>query len=117
MQNTITYRFGDVLLVPFPFTDQTTHKKRPTVVISSDNYNQHRPDLILIAVTSQVSTVLQFGEMPITNWSTAGLLKLSVVKPIVTTIEKKLVLRKLGQLDNTDRKTLKLILQQILETI
>jgi mRNA interferase MazF len=30
------YNFGDVLLVPFPFTDQTDTKQRPAVVISSD---------------------------------------------------------------------------------
>ena len=34
-----TYEFADVLLVPFPFTDQTISKKRPTVVISSSAYN------------------------------------------------------------------------------
>jgi mRNA-degrading endonuclease toxin of MazEF toxin-antitoxin module len=34
------YKFGDVILVPFPFTDQTTSKKRPAVAISSDAYNQ-----------------------------------------------------------------------------
>ncbi len=29
------YKFGDILLVPFPFTDQSTTKKRPAVVVSS----------------------------------------------------------------------------------
>lgn len=40
------YNFGDVVLVPFPFTDQSTTKKRPAVVISSDDYQQQRLDLI-----------------------------------------------------------------------
>ena len=31
--------FGDIILVPFPFTDQSTSKKRPAVVISSSSYN------------------------------------------------------------------------------
>ncbi|MEH2305953.1 hypothetical protein [Nostoc sp.] len=31
------YEFGDVVLVPFPFTDQTTTKKRPAVVVSSNS--------------------------------------------------------------------------------
>jgi PemK-like, MazF-like toxin of type II toxin-antitoxin system len=39
-----SYNFGDVVLVPFPFTDQTTNKKRPAVVISSDVYNAEYPD-------------------------------------------------------------------------
>lgn len=34
------YSFGDVLLLPFPFTNQISTKKRPSVVISSNSYNQ-----------------------------------------------------------------------------
>jgi mRNA-degrading endonuclease toxin of MazEF toxin-antitoxin module len=48
------YDFGDVVLVPFPFTDQTTTKKRPAVVVSSSVYNRERPDIVLVAVTSQM---------------------------------------------------------------
>lgn len=32
----IGYSFGDVVLVPLPFTDQSGSKKRPAVVISTD---------------------------------------------------------------------------------
>jgi mRNA interferase MazF len=32
------YEFADVVLVPFPFTDQTTTKKRPAIVVSSADY-------------------------------------------------------------------------------
>jgi mRNA-degrading endonuclease toxin of MazEF toxin-antitoxin module len=48
------YEFANVVLVPFPFTDQSATKKRPAVVISSDAYLQKRPDLIIMAITSQV---------------------------------------------------------------
>jgi mRNA-degrading endonuclease toxin of MazEF toxin-antitoxin module len=48
------YEFADVVLVPFPFTDQSATKKRPAAVISSDAYLQERPDLIIMAITSQV---------------------------------------------------------------
>jgi mRNA interferase MazF len=33
------YAFGDVILVPFPFTDLSTKKQRPAVMISSSRYN------------------------------------------------------------------------------
>ncbi len=48
------YHFGDVIFVPFPFTDQSTTKRRPAVVVSSDAYHRDRPDIILMAVTSQM---------------------------------------------------------------
>ncbi|MEG4030635.1 MULTISPECIES: type II toxin-antitoxin system PemK/MazF family toxin [unclassified Microcoleus] len=41
-----SYNFGDVVLVPFPFTDQTTTKKSPAVVISSDVYNAEYSTLL-----------------------------------------------------------------------
>jgi len=43
MPNTTAYRFGDLVLVlfPFPFTDQTGIKKRPAIVVSSES--QHVP--------------------------------------------------------------------------
>ncbi|MBD2188292.1 type II toxin-antitoxin system PemK/MazF family toxin [Pseudanabaena mucicola] len=109
-----TYKFGDVLLVSFPFTDQTTTKKRPTIVISSEIYNQSKLDILLIAVTSQVKMPLQFGEILITDWSNAGLLKPSLIKPIITTLEKQLVIKKLGKLETTDSQALQGLLQQII---
>lgn len=63
----IAYKFGDVILVPFPFTDQSTSKKRPAIVISSDLYNRCKPDLILIAVTSQVNKNLALSEVLIND--------------------------------------------------
>ena len=109
-----TYNFGDVLLVPFPFTDQTTTKKRPTIVISSNSYNQSKPDILLIAVTSQVIISLQFGEALITEWSKSGLLKPSVIKPIITTLERQLVIKKLGKLEAVDIQSLQSALQKII---
>ncbi len=109
-----TYKFGDIILVPFPFTDQSTSKKRPAIVISSDNYNRYKPDIILIAVTSQVNATLQFGEVLINDWAGAGLLKSSLVKPIITTLEGNLVIRTLGKLQSPDLQALENILQQII---
>jgi len=48
------FEFGDLVLVPFPFTDQRTTKRRPAVVVSSKRYHTERPDLIILAVTSRV---------------------------------------------------------------
>ena len=58
----MTLSFGDVVLVPFPFTDQSGIKKRPAVVLSSNNYNVSRRDLLIMAITSQVRQPLGFAE-------------------------------------------------------
>ena len=114
MTNMTTYSFGDIVLVPFPFTDQSTTKKRPAVIISSEQYNRQRPDIIIMAVTSQMQSANYFGDMTIRQWQQAGLLKPSVIKPIFTTVEKRLVLKKLGSMSNDDRKELKKAIQTII---
>jgi mRNA interferase MazF len=81
------FEFGDIVLVPFPFTDQSATKKRPAVVISSPTYNAARPDLVIMAVTSQLRPSETFGEVIVNQWREAGLLKPSAIKPVITTIE------------------------------
>jgi len=106
--------FGDVVLVPFPFTDQSTTKRRPAVVVSSDAYHRERPDLIILAVTSQVRPQASVGEVSVAKWKEAGLLQPSVLKPVLATIERGLVLRKLGRLADEDRDALRRVLGEIL---
>lgn len=108
------YELGDVVLVPFPFTDQSTTKRRPAVVVSSAAYHRERGDLIILAITSQTRTTAGIGEAPIAHWREAGLLKPSVTKPLLATIDRGLVLRKLGSLQNQDRAALRTILGEIL---
>ncbi|MGG6242241.1 type II toxin-antitoxin system PemK/MazF family toxin [Nodosilinea sp. AN01ver1] len=113
----MTYEFGEVVLVPFPFTNQNALKKRPSIIISSCEYNAARPDLILIAVTSQVKTPLLFGETMISDWRAAGLLKLSVIKPVITTVQRDLVIKKLGKLMLTDLRALEELLGSLFKPV
>jgi mRNA interferase MazF len=110
----IDYEFGDVVLIPFPFTDQTTAKKRPAVVVSSTAYHRSRPDLVLMAITSRIKPAAGFGDVTIEHWDVAGLIRPSVIKPIFTTVEKSLIIRKMGTLHQGDQKALKKAIQKIL---
>ncbi len=114
MQNMTTYKFADIVLVPFPFTDQSTTKKRPAVIVSSSEYNDGRSDRIIMAITSRLYQTDKLGEDVLVDWQGAGLLKPSVFKPILTTVEDTIILRKLGQLQEKDRLILNKIIQDIL---
>lgn len=114
MTSASAYIFGEVVLVPFPFTNQTGGKKRPAIVISSETYHAHRPDLLIMAITSQEHTVLDFASFTIVDWQIAGLLKPSYAKPVLTTLERSLVIRSMGHLSPPDRKTLSNTLSHIL---
>jgi mRNA interferase MazF len=113
MPSTTGYEFGEIVLVPFPFTDQSGGKRRPAVIVSSAAYNRERIDLVIMAVTSQVRPSGGFGEAFVAGWHAAGLLKPSAIKPVFTTIERGLVIRRLGQLTDQDRSALRQALSTI----
>ena len=46
---------GDILLIPVPFTDLSSTKRRPVIVVSNDDYNQRRQDIVVVAMTSNPS--------------------------------------------------------------
>lgn len=114
MTSTTRYDFGDVVLVPFPFTDQSATKRRPAIVVSSTSYHQGHSDLILMAITSQAGTSTRVGDVMLTHWRQAGLLKPSVAKPVVGTFHPRLVLQRLGRLHESDRAALAAALRQII---
>jgi len=76
------YEFGEVVLVRFPFTSQTAFKQRPAVVISNNAYNIARPDAVIMAITSQLQSSPNWGDVRISQWQAANLLKPSAVKPV-----------------------------------
>ena len=114
MPSMTVYSFGDVILVQFPFTDQTNKKQRPAVVISSSRYNEERPDLVIMAITSRIRSTLGYGERAVTDWRAAGLLKPSAIKPVVATIERSLVRKSLGRLSESDSNALTRSLDEII---
>jgi mRNA-degrading endonuclease toxin of MazEF toxin-antitoxin module len=49
----ISFDFGDIVLVPFPFTDQTGAKKRPAVVVGSQTLHREGIEVVIMAMTTQ----------------------------------------------------------------
>jgi mRNA interferase MazF len=114
MASSRAYQFAEVLLVPFPFTNQAGGKQRPAVVISSNTYNNARADLVLMAITSQIRQPLGLAETLIQDWQAAGLIKTSLLKPVITTIEQRLVIKTLGHLSHQDSLALRASIQMII---
>jgi len=73
--STTDSEFGDVVLVRFPFTDQRGSKQRPAAIVSSPWYHRHRPDRIILAITSRPPAEEEFGVHLLRDSQAAGLLK------------------------------------------
>jgi mRNA interferase MazF len=108
------FDFGDVVLVSFPFTSQIATKKRPAVVVSNSRYNRQKSDVVIMAITSQLRTSVSFGEVWLSEWQSANLLKPSAVKPVFATIEQTLIQRHLGKLSSQDQGALRTAIASVL---
>lgn len=43
---------GDIVLVPVPFTDLSSQKRRPVIVVSNNDYQRSTVDFVAVALTS-----------------------------------------------------------------
>ena len=108
---------GDVVLVPFPFTNLTTEKLRPAVIVSVD---PQRIDVIIAFISSVVSPgepsetdyVLHQDEL---DFVRTGLKKTSTFRMRkLMTIERSRIIRRLGRVSPAIQKELDIRLGQAL---
>ena len=86
---------GDIVLVPFPFTDLTGNKNRPAVIL-----NVSEEDVLVCFITTQVKWKTEY-DIFVKPTVLNGLKKPSVIRlNKLTTLDKELILGRLGVLDN-----------------
>ncbi len=107
------YRRGDVVLVGFVFSDESGAKHRPAVILSSPAYHQHRKEVVVAAITSNIDRVL-FGDYSLAGWKEAGLLFPSLVTGILRTIKTQMIHRRLGSVSRRELAAIDTNLRNIL---
>lgn len=101
-ESCMAFQRGDVVLVPFPFSDLSSMKVRPAVVVSSALYHATEPDVILAAITSKLGTATGPLDYVLSDWQTAGLRYPSAFKPVLFTLDPARVLHHIGALTPPD---------------
>ncbi|MCW5853685.1 MAG: type II toxin-antitoxin system PemK/MazF family toxin [Anaerolineae bacterium] len=109
----MAYQRGEVLLVPFPFSDLSATKVRPAIVVSSPLYHANEPDIILAAITSQITTIGPL-DCVLQDWQTAGLRFPSAFKPVLFTLEPSRVIFQVGSLSHSDLMNVEIRLRRML---
>jgi len=95
----MSFSRGEVVLLPIPFTDLTSRKVRPAVVIG---LGTHAGDLFVVPISSQLQNV----DVALNDWRTAGLNVPCGIKSQIATVESRLVLKTVGALSQKDRSAL-----------
>jgi mRNA interferase MazF len=111
---TVTFDAYDVVVVPFPFTDRSSSKRRPALVVSrADTFNQKIGQSVLAMITSASQSDWPL-DTPITDLDTAGLPAPSVVRLKLFTLDHRLVIRKAGRLADPDANAVSAALGSLL---
>lgn len=112
--STTPYEPGDVVLVRIVFTDHSGLKTRPAAVVSTAVYHARRGDVIVVPITSN-RTNLMFADLALADWGQAGLVRPSVAKAVVQTVERSVIERFLGRLSDRDAGAVRATLRAILD--
>jgi mRNA interferase MazF len=97
-----SYFKNDIILVRYPFSDLSSSKVRPTVVVSAPHISQ---DVVITPLTSKVNSLLE-GEFILTEWSAVGLNVATATKRGLYTVHENLIVKKIGVLVEADVKQL-----------
>jgi mRNA interferase MazF len=91
------YSAGDVVVVPFPYSDRFAEKRRPALVVSNDELGSAGFLWIVMITTAQNSGMPH--DMPIEDLPAAGLSRPSIIRPIkIANVEPSRILRRAGRL-------------------
>ena len=108
------YERFDVVVVPFPFTDSATTKRRPALMISSaEAFNQPAGHSVLAMITSAGNAAWPL-DVAISDGTAAGLAVASLVRMKLFTLDNRFILRRLGKLATADRKDAAAALKHLL---
>ena len=110
----MTFEAFDVVVVPFPFTDKTTSKRRPALVLSeAKTFNKRIAHSVLAMITSASNSDWPL-DIEIEDIDAAGLPFPSIVRMKLFTLDNQLVIRKAGALGGKDRKAVTEALRSLL---
>lgn len=104
------YKKWDVVLVPFPFTDLSSFKKRPALILSPDQYNA-TGDIVIAFITSNLQGIDKFGDYQLQQWKQAGLPLPSKLRMKFATVSNEIIIKKIGHIDSIDRNGIYQIVQ------
>ena len=101
-------------MVNFVFAEETGSKRRPVLLLSSDEYMEGRQEAVVSAITSNTRRILT-GDYLMVGREDSGLIFPSVVTGILRTIKQSMIERKMGEISPRDLAEIESNLTQILE--
>ena len=104
----------DIVLVNFVFAKETGSKRRPVLLLSSDEYMEGRQKAVVSAITRNTRRILT-GDYLMVDWEDSGLVFPSVATDILRTIKQSMIEHKIQDIPPCNLAEFESNLTQILE--
>ncbi len=96
----IVFNQGDILIVPFPFSDLTSVRQRPVLVLSKKEYNAKCEDIITCGITSNLKDTICSVLIDNSNLLEGKLPVKSRIKfDKIFTLDRSIVIKKLARIN------------------
>lgn len=99
----MTFKKWDIVLLPFPFSDQKRIKKRPGLILTPNEAIQNDFDILISFMTSNLKSPPRFGDYLIKDWQNSNLPKPTMIRMKFATIEYGIIIKRLGKLTQKDQ--------------
>ncbi len=94
----MTFEQGDLVLLPFPYTDLTAVKQRPALILSGDEFNRRSQDCIACGLTSNLDNTPHSVAVDSPDLVSGTLLRPSLIKANhIFTFDQGLIRKKFGK--------------------
>lgn len=91
---------GDIVVVDFPGVQGV--KRRPAIIISTDEYHRTRPDVIIGLITTQVGGATSPSDYVLADWKSAGLRRPSAFRTFLVTLPRSAISASIGRPNAVD---------------
>lgn len=106
---------GDIVLIPIPFTDLSSQKRRPVIVISNDSYNRTAPDMVVVAMTSNPTLTTYSFTITSSDLTRGSLNRPGTVRvDKLYTLEQTLIIKIFGRVGTPTLNRIRTIVQELI---
>ncbi|MBS3066319.1 type II toxin-antitoxin system PemK/MazF family toxin [Candidatus Pacearchaeota archaeon] len=108
------FKQKELVLLPYPFSDQVGSKVRPAIIVSNDNFNKRCEDCVMVPLTTLIKDEPFSLIVNQDSLESGKLLKQSRVRiDKIFTIKKSLIIMQIGKINDKTLEKIKIEISKV----
>ncbi len=110
------YKQGEIILIPIPFTNLNSTKKRPVLILSNSIYNKATNDIITVAITSNIRGLNYEVVIDQEDMDEGNLKRMSCIRSDkIYTLSKELIVKRIGKIKSDKIEEVKNNIKELID--